>query len=152
MATGLIEQMKSDLTAAMKSRDAVTTRTLRSALTAIQEAAVSGNAARDLADDEVQAVLKTQVKRREEAAEAFRDAGRDESEAAELAERDVLARYLPAEMDDDALAAIVDGALAEGGFADASQMGPAMKVVMAAVAGRADGKRVSALVRDRLTR
>lgn len=150
MATGLIEQMKSDLTAAMKSRDAVTTRTLRSALTAIQEAAVAGNAARDLADDEVQAVLKTQVKRREEAAEAFRDAGRDESEAAELAERDVLARYLPAEMDDDALAAIVDGALADGGFADASQMGPAMKAVMAAVAGRADGKRVSALVRDRL--
>src|SRR5690606_27785575 len=107
--------------------------------------------ARDLDDDEVLAVLKTQVKRRDEAAEAFRAAGRDESAAEEEAEREVLTRYLPAELDDAALGEIVDAALAEGGFSEPSQMGPAMKSVMAAVAGRADGKRVSALVRDRLS-
>lgn len=151
MSPGLIEQMKSDLTAAMKARDTVTTRTLRSALTAVHEASVSGTSARDLDDDEVLAVLKTQVKRRDEAAEAFRAAGRDESAAEEEAEREVLTRYLPAELDDAALGEIVDAALAEGGFSEPSQMGPAMKSVMAAVAGRADGKRVSALVRDRLS-
>src|SRR5690606_9010504 len=106
MSPGLIEQMKSDLTAAMKARDTVTTRTLRSALTAVLEASVSGTSARDLDDDEVLAVLKTQVKRRDEAAEAFRAAGRDESAAEEEAEREVLTRYLPAELDDAALGEI----------------------------------------------
>lgn len=152
MANGLIEQLKSDLTAAMKARDKVKVRTLRSALTAVQEASVSGSAAHDLDDSEVQAVLKTQVKRREDAAAAFRDGGREESAADELEERAVLASYLPAEIDDAALAAIIDEALAEGGFSDQSQMGPAMKSAMAAVAGRADGKRVSTAVRERLTR
>lgn len=135
----------------MKGRDALTVRTLRMAMAAVKEASVAGSVARDLDDDEIQAVLRTQVKRREEAAEAFRDGGRDESAAAELAERDILAAYLPAELSDEELATIVDAALAGGDFGDASQMGQAMKAVMAEVAGRADGKRVSTLVRQRLT-
>lgn len=151
MTSGLAEQMQSDLTAAMKARDAVAVRTLRMAIAAVKEASVSGRAARSLDDDEIQAVLRTQVKRRDEAAEAFREGGRDESAAAELAERDILARYLPAALDDEELAELVDGALDAGGFVDPSQMGQAMKAVMDEVAGRADGKRVSAVVRQRLT-
>lgn len=147
----LAEQLQSDLTAAMKARDDVAVRTLRMAIAAVKEASVSGSAARDLDDDEVQAVLRTQVKRREEAAAAFRGGGRDESAAAEEAERDVLTRYLPAALDDAALVDLVDATLSSCGFTEPSQMGVAMKAVMAQVGPRADGKRVSAIVRQRLT-
>ncbi len=135
----------------MKARDRVTTATLRMAIAAVMEAAVAGSEARTLDDAEVEAVLRTQVKRRDEAAEAFRAGGRDEQADQELAERAVLAAYLPKGLDDAELSSIVDGALAQGGFTEPAQMGQAMKAVMAAVAGRADGKAVSALVKSRLT-
>lgn len=151
MASELAARLQADLTVSMKARDALTTGTLRMALAAIGEARVAGAAAIELDDAAVEAVLRTQVKRRDEAAEAFRDAGRDESADKELAERDVLAAYLPAGLGDDELGAIVDNALAAGGFSEPSQMGLAMKAAMAAVAGRADGKAVSALVKARLT-
>lgn len=150
MSEPLAQRLQTDLTTAMKARDAVTTRTLRMAIAAVKEARVAGDAARDLSDDEVQAVLRTQVKRREEAAAAFRDGGRDESAAAEEAERDVLAAYLPKALTEDELAAIVDDVLAAEGISEPSDMGRAMKAVMAAVDGRADGKVVSGLVKSRL--
>ncbi|MCU1497376.1 MAG: GatB/YqeY protein [Acidimicrobiales bacterium] len=148
--TMLADQIQADLTTAMKARDQLTTSVLRMALAGIKEARVSGDESRDLSDDDVLAVLAKEAKRREEAAQAFADGGRAESAAKERAERDVLARYLPAKMTDEELAALVDEALAEGGFSEPSQMGLAMKAAVAKVAGRADGKAVSAIVKARL--
>ena len=150
MAESLVDRLQHDLTAAMKARDKLTTTTLRSAIAAVKEAQVAGQSAKVLTDDEVEAVIRTQVKRRDEAAEAFTAGGRDEQAAAELAEREILAAYLPAGLDDAALDALVDQALASGGFTEPNQMGLAMKAVMAEVAGRADGKVVSAKVKARL--
>ena len=146
----LAEQLRRDLTAAMKGRDELATSALRMAIAAVKEAAVSGKEARDLEDDEIVKVLTKQVKKREEAAEAFRHAGRDDRADRELAEAKVLAAYLPAALRPEELDAIITEALAEGGFSGMAAMGPAMKAVTAKVAGRADGKTVSALVRQRL--
>jgi uncharacterized protein len=147
----LAERMQQDLTDAMKARDAVRVATLRMAIAAVKEAAVAGKEARELSDADVEQVLRTQVKRRDEAAEAFQAGGREEQAQRELDERAILSAYLPEELGDDDLEALVDEALAAGGFTEASQMGPAMNTVMAAVAGRAEGKRVSALVRSKLS-
>lgn len=147
----LADQIQTDLTAAMKARDELTLSVLRMALASIKEAKVSGDEVRDVTDDEVVALLAKEAKRREEAAAAFVDGGRPERAERELAERDVLARYLPAPMTAEDLAALVDEALAEGGFSEPSQMGLAMKAAMAKVGGKADGKAVSALVKARLT-
>lgn len=147
----LAEQIQSDLTAAMKARDELSLSVLRMALAAIKEARVSGDSAHDLSDQEVEAILAKEAKRREEAATAFTEGGRPERAERELAERDVLARYLPEPLSDNELAAIVDDALAEGGFTEPSQMGQAMKAATAKVAGRRDGRAVSALVKARLS-
>jgi uncharacterized protein YqeY len=146
----LAEQLRADLTAAMKRRDELATSALRMALAGIKEAAVSGKEARDLDDDEIIKVLTKQVKKREEAAEAYRSADRPDRADRELAERDVLAVYLPAALSPEELETLVTEVLAEGGFSGMGAMGPAMKAVTAKVAGRADGKIVSALVRERL--
>jgi uncharacterized protein YqeY len=146
----LAERLRDDLTAAMKRRDELATSALRMALAGIKEAAVSGKEARDLDDDEIVKVLTKQVKKREEAAEAFRSAGRADRADRELAERDVLGAYLPAALSPEELEAIVNEVLADGGFSGMAAMGPAMKAVTAKVAGRADGKTVSTLVRERL--
>lgn len=146
----LAEQIQADLTTAMKARDQLTVSVLRMALAGIKEARVAGKDAHDLTDQEVLAVLAKEAKRREEAAVAFTDGGRAESAAKELAERDVLARYLPEPITADELAALVHEALAEGGFDSPAQMGLAMKAAVAKVDGRADGKAVSALVKAAL--
>lgn len=147
----LADRLQADLTAAMKARDELRMTTLRSAISAIREARVSGATARELSDEDVEAVLRTQVKRRDEAAEAFRSGNRGEQADRELAEKAILEDYLPTGLDEAEVAAIVDTVLAEGEFTEASQMGQAMKAVMAAVAGRADGKVVSSLVKERLS-
>ena len=146
----LAERLRDDLTAAMKRRDELATSALRMALAGIKEAAVSGKEARDLDDDEIIKVLTKQVKKREEAAEAFRNAERADRADRELAERGVLAAYLPAALSPEELEAIVSDVLAEGGFSGMAAMGPAMKAATARVAGRADGKVVSTMVRERL--
>ena len=147
----LTDRLRSDLTAAMKRRDDIATSALRMALAAVQEAAVAGKEAKELTDDEILKVLNRQVKRRDEAAEAFRSAGRADRADREQAEREVLAAYLPAALSAEELEAIVNDVLAEGGFSGMAAMGPAMKAVTARVAGRADGKTVSDLVRQRLS-
>lgn len=146
----LADQLQTDLTAAMKARDELATTVLRSALAAVKEARVAGDEVRDLTDEDVQAVLAREAKKREEAATAFAGAGRDEQAARERAEGEVLARYLPAALDPDELSALVERVLAAGGFASPKDMGPAMKAVQAEVQGRADGKAVAALVKARL--
>lgn len=147
----LADQIQTDLTAAMKARDTLATSVLRLALAAIKEARVSGDEQHELTDADVEQLLAKEAKRREEAAAAFADGGRTEQAAKELAERDLLARYLPEKMSDDEVAALVDEALTEGGFDSPAQMGLAMKAAMAKVAGNADGKVVSALVKARLS-
>lgn len=147
----LAEQIQTDLTTAMKARDGLTTTVLRSVLAAVKEARVAGDAAQDLTDDDVEAVIAREAKKRDEAAAAFADAGRTEQAERERAEGEVLARYLPAPLTDDELEELVARVLAAGGFTTPKDMGPAMKAVQAEVAGRRDGKAVSALVKARLT-
>jgi uncharacterized protein YqeY len=126
-------------------------RTLRMALTSITNEEVAGAAARDLSDDEIVRVLTREARKRKEAAEAFNAAGRDDQAAAERAEGDVLAGYLPAQLGDDELAALVDAAIAETGASGMASMGLVMKTVTPRIAGRADGARVAAEVRRRLS-
>jgi uncharacterized protein YqeY len=146
----LADQLRADLTAAMKRRDELATSALRMAMAAIQSAAVAGKEAKELTDDEILKVLSREVKRRDEAAEAFRSADRPERADREQAEREVLATYLPAALSPEELDALVTKVLADGGFSGMAAMGPAMKAVTAEVAGRADGKIVSTMVRERL--
>jgi uncharacterized protein YqeY len=147
----LKERMRTDLTAAMRARDQVRMRTLRMALSSIRNEEVAGASARELTDDEVLKVITREAKKRREAAEAFGAAGRDEQAAAERAEGDVLADYLPAQLSDNELTALVDAAIAETGVCMMSGMGLVMKTLTPKVAGRADGARVAAEVRRRLS-
>ena len=147
----LKERLRADLNAAMRARDQVRMRTLRMALTSITNEEVAGAAARDLTDDEIVKVLTREARKRREAAEAFSAAGRGDQAAAERAEGEVLAGYLPAQLSDDELAALVDAAIAETGASGMASMGQVMKTVTPRVAGRADGARVAAEVRRRLS-
>jgi uncharacterized protein len=147
----LKDRLTDDLHAAMKGRDELTTSTLRMTLAAVRTAEVAGTSERALSDDEVLAVLSKESKKRREAATAFADAGRTEQSAKERAEGAVIERYLPKQLTDDEIAGLVAGALEAGGFSSKAQMGPAMKAAQAAVAGRAEGGRVAAEVRRRLS-
>ena len=147
----LKERLRADLNAAMRARDQVRMRTLRMALASITNEEVAGAAARDLTDDEIVKVLTREARKRREAAEAFSAAGRGDQAAAERAEGEVLAGYLPAQLSDDELAALVDAAIAETGASGMASMGQVMKTVTPTVAGRADGARVAAEVRRRLS-
>jgi uncharacterized protein len=147
----LKDRLRADLTAAMRARDQVRLRTLRMALSSITNEEVAGASARELTDEEIVKVLTREARKRREAAEAFSAAGRTEQAAAERAEGDVLADYLPAQLSDDELAALVDAAIAETGASSMAGMGQVMKTVTPRVAGRADGARVAAEVRRRLS-
>lgn len=149
--TTLKDRLRADLTTAMKARDETRTRTLRMALTSISNEETSGTAVHDLTDDEVLKILSREAKRRREAAAAFAEAGRDGQAAAERAEEDVLASYLPAQLGDDELAAIIAAAIAETGAAGPGGIGQVMKAVTPKIAGRADGRRVAAVVRSQLS-
>jgi uncharacterized protein len=146
----LKDRLNDDLHTAMKSRDELTTATLRMTLAAVRNAEVAGSQARALSDDEVLAVLSKEAKKRREAATAFAEAGRAEQAAKERSEGDIIDRYLPKQLSDEEIAEVVAGALTAGGFSGKAQMGPAMKAAQAAVAGRAEGGRVAAEVRRRL--
>ena len=147
----LKQRLRADLNDAMRARDQVRLRTLRMALTSITNEEVAGASARDLSNDEVLRVLTREARKRREAAEAFSAAGRSEQAAAERAEGEVLAGYLPAQLGDDELAALVGAAIAESGASSMAGMGSVMKLLTPRVAGRADGARVAAEVRRRLS-
>jgi uncharacterized protein len=148
--TALKETLRTDLTAAMKGRDELVTATLRMALTAIGTEEVAGKAARELSDAEVVQVLTREAKKRREAAEAFENGGRPEQAAREKAEGEVLARYLPAQLSDEELAALVAQAVAETGAEGPKGMGLVMKALNPKIAGRAEGGRVAAAVKSAL--
>src|SRR5579859_4124526 len=149
--TTLKDQLRTDLTAAIKGRDELRAATLRMALAAITNEEVAGSVARTLSDDETITVITREVKKRREAAEAFAGAGRDEQAARERAEGEVLSHYLPAQLSDDELSALVTDAIAETGAVGPKQMGLVMKSLTPKIAGRAEGARVAAAVKAALS-
>jgi uncharacterized protein YqeY len=138
-----LTQVQADVTTAMKAGDRERVHALRLIVNELQKAAKDGGA------DEVE-VLQRERKRRLEAAEAYHEGGRDEAAASEEREAELIASYLPAQISDAELSAIVGDALAESGATSASEMGRVMALVMPQVKGRADGKRVSAAVKEKL--
>jgi uncharacterized protein len=142
--SALKEKLQADLSVAIKSRDEVRTRTLRMALTAVTNEEVAGKSARELSDDEVIKVLTR------EAAEAFGSAGRAEQAQAERDENAVLEEYLPAQLTDEELTALVAEAIRETDAEGPRAMGVVMKVVNPQVAGKAEGGRVAAEVKRQL--
>jgi uncharacterized protein YqeY len=137
------EQLKGDLATAMKAGERARVGALRMVLSELQKDAKEGNA------DEL-AVLRRERKRRLEAAEAYREGGRVELAATEESEAELIAGYLPAELGETELQEIVERAVRDSGAESVRDMGRAMGLAMAAVDGRADGKRVSGLVRAAL--
>lgn len=140
----LADTVKADLTDAMRAGDRDRVGRLRLLLSELQKAEKDGTS------DEV-AVLRRERKRRLDAAEQFRGAGRSELAVSEEAEAVLIEGYLPAELSDGELRKLVEDAVASSGASSPKDMGAVMKAVMPAVDGRADGKRVSAHVREVLT-
>lgn len=139
----ILDEIKLDLTSAMRAGDKQRVGALRMILSELQKASKEGS------EDEL-AVLRRERKRRLEAARAFREGGREDLAADEEAEGDLIGGYLPAELSERELQAIVERALKDSGAQSPKDMGMAMKSAMAAVDGRADGKRVSGLVKAAL--
>ncbi|MER5727424.1 GatB/YqeY domain-containing protein [Streptomyces sp. NPDC002138] len=152
--TTLKAQLREDLTDAIKARDELRSSTLRLTLTAITKEEVAGKEARELSDDEVLKVIAKEAKKRREAAEAFAQGGRTEQAAREVAEGELLDAYLPKQLSDDELTAIVTAAVEEAKAAGAEgprAMGAVMKIVNPKVAGLAEGGRVAATVKKLLS-
>jgi uncharacterized protein YqeY len=139
----VLEQVQADVRAAMKARDRERAGALRMIVDALQKDAKLGDG------DEV-AVLQRERKKRLEAAEAYGEAGRAEQATAENFEAELIESYLPQQLSDEELAELVDAAVAETGASEQKQMGQVMGALMPKLGGRADGKRVSAAVRERL--
>lgn len=146
----LKDRLHADLTASMRARDELRTATLRMALAAIGVEEVAGKAARELTDEQETAVVARESKKRREAAEAFRSGGATARAERELAEQQVLSGYLPQQLGDDELTALVAEAVAAEGASGPRAMGAVMKRVGPLVAGRAEGGRVAAAVRAAL--
>jgi uncharacterized protein YqeY len=144
----LLEQVQSDITTAMKAGERERVGALRLVSSELQKA--HKDAAAGTEADEV-AVLQRERKRRLEAAEAYREAAREDLAEGEEAEAALIEAYLPAQMSDEELHAIVGDVVAETGAASPKEMGRVMSQVMPRVQGRADGKRVSAVVKAKLT-
>jgi uncharacterized protein len=139
----VLEQVQADVRTAMKAGDRGRAGALRMIVDSLQKDAKLGDG------DEV-AVLQRERKKRLEAAEAFGDACREEQAGAERFEADLIEAYLPQQLSDEELADLVDAALAETGATEQKQMGQVMSALMPKLGGRADGKRVSAAVREKL--
>ncbi len=141
--TTVAEQLRTDITAAMKAGDRERVGALRLVLSELQKSEKEG-------DGDELAVLRRERKRRLDAAEQFQGGGREELAQRESAEAELIAGYLPAELSDAEIDALVAEAVAETGASSPKEMGQVMKATMGRIAGRADGKRVSARVREAL--
>jgi uncharacterized protein YqeY len=139
----ILEQVQADTRDAMKAGDRDRVAVLRMVASALQQDAKLGE------DDEL-AVLRRERKKRLEAAEAFRKGGSEDRAAAEESEAKLIEAYLPEQLSDDELDRLVSGAIEEAGASEPGEMGKVMSLVMSRVQGRADGKRVSTVVRERL--
>ena len=140
----ILEQVQADTRAAMKAGERDRVSALRLVADALQKDLKAGG------EDEI-AVLRRERKRRLEAADAYRDGGSADRAASEEAEAREIERYLPAELSDEELGSLVDAAITEAGASGPGEIGKVMGATMPKVAGRADGNRVSAMVRDRLS-
>ena len=149
---GLKEKLQYDLTEAIRSRNELVSGTIRMVLTAITNEEVAGKEAKVLSEDEVIAVLSREAKKRREAAEAFADAGRADKAELEKSEGEVITSYLPAQLSDDELAALVSDAIAKSGAAGPQDMGKVMGILKPQIAGKADGGKVSAAVKAALNK
>ncbi len=149
MAGSLKEQLRAEIAGAMKAGDKVRVGALRMLLASIinREKESGGH---ELSDDEVREVAAKEVKKRTEAMEAFEAAGRDELATKELAEREILQAYAPAQLDEAAVDTLIDEAFAATGASAPSDMGKVMGMVMAKAKGQVDGSVVQAKVRARL--
>jgi uncharacterized protein YqeY len=139
----ILEQVQDDVKTAMKAGEKERVGRLRMVVNALQAEEKEGKG------DEV-AALQRERKRRLDAAEALREGGRDEQAAGEEAEAELIEAYLPQQLSDDELSELVAGAVEEAGASEPKDMGGVMKVLMPKVGGRADGKRVSQVVREKL--
>ena len=146
------EQLKKDLTEAIRGRDEITSGTIRMVLTAITNEEVAGKEVRVLSDEEVITVLSREGKKRREAAEAFENAGRADKAALEKSEGEVIAKYLPAQLTEADIAAMIAEAIAATGAAGPADMGKVMGAIKAKIAGKADGSVVSSLVKAALNK
>jgi uncharacterized protein YqeY len=147
------DRLQSDLTEAIRAQDELTMATVRMALAAITNAEVSGKEARELSDEDVVIVLTSEAKKRREAAESFDAAGASDRADRERAELGVLQRYLPQQLDEDEIKAIVADAVAAAaaeGKTGPAAMGAVMKIVTPQTRGRADGGQVAAMVKAAL--
>jgi len=150
----MMKRLKADLVTAMKAGDDLAKSSLRMAIAAMQNAEVAGESARALTEDEQIAVLRREVKTRRESAETYQGAGRQELADKETAEADFLSKYLPQALTDDQLAALVDekaAVVAVDHPLTMKDMGQVVRAVNEAAAGRADGARVAALVKAKLS-
>ena len=146
----LKEQLRSDLTAALKARDSLKASVIRMALTAITNAEVAGKEARELTDEDVIGVLSTEAKKRKEAAEAFDAGNRPELAQKERDEAVILAQYLPEPLSEEQISQIIADAISQTGATAMSDMGKVMGVVTPQTKGRADGAAIAAEVRKQL--
>jgi uncharacterized protein YqeY len=146
------ETLQKDLTEAIRGRNEITSGTIRMVLTAITNEEVAGKEARVLSDEEVITVLSREAKKRREAAEAFENAGRTDKAALEKSEGEVIAKYLPAQLSEADIAAIIAEAIASTGAQGPADMGKVMGAVKPKIAGKADGGVVSALVKAALNK
>ena len=149
---GLKETLQADLTEAIRSSDKLVSGTIRMVLTAITNEEVSGKEARVLTDDEIITVLSREAKKRREAAEAFADAGRPDKAELEKSEGEVITAYLPAQLSDAELEALIADAIAKSGAAGPQDMGKVMGILKPQIAGKADGGKVSAAVKAALNK
>jgi len=146
-----LDRLTTDLTTAMKARDADRTSVLRQVIGAVRAEEKAGPTVRELTEDDVLAVLAREVKKRRESAQIYSDAGADERAANETAEADAIEAYLPARLSDEDLRALVEQVVTDLGATSMKDMGAVMKEATARAGLSADGKKLSALVRTRLT-
>jgi uncharacterized protein YqeY len=146
----LKEKLQNDLTDAMRARDEIRASTIRMILTSIKNEEVAGKEARELNDAEMITVLSREAKKRREAAEAFDQAGAKDRADRERAEGVVIAEYLPRQLSEDEIKALIAVAMTETGANSPAQMGLVMKWLQPKIAGKADGGLVSSLVKAAL--
>jgi uncharacterized protein YqeY len=148
--TGLLERLNSDLKDAMLARDAMRTSVLRMLLTRVKEKQVEKSADAELDEEQIQQVLASFAKQRRDSAEAFEKAGRSDLRDKELEEREIVLSYLPEQLDDEAIRAVVQEIVTDTGASSPQDMGRVMGAAMQRLRGRAEGSRVQALVREML--
>jgi uncharacterized protein YqeY len=147
----LVEKLQNDLKESMRAKDSVRLNTLRMLKSAVMYATTDAGSAQDTPDDEtVLQAARKEIKKRDDAIESFRKAGREEQAAQEEAEKAILQEYLPPALSDDELKALVDAAIKEAGATSRKEMGAVMKILAQTSGGRADGKTLSQAVQAAL--